>query len=105
MRDEEEGVLEEQQRASVAAGVNTAILLSGYIVIATDQGLISFFDPVARTTVHTAQLPLPAGNGGPAPKPSHLQQMGGNALLVGLSYLTLSLSLSLTLTLALTRAI
>ena len=70
-------------------------------MIATDQGLISFFDPVARTTVHTAQLPLPAGNGGPAPKPSHLQQMGGDALLVGLSDLTLSLSLTLSLTLSL----
>ena len=38
MRDDEEGVLEEQQRASTVAGVNTAILLSGYIVVSTDQG-------------------------------------------------------------------
>ena len=59
------------------------MLLSGYIVIATDSGLISFFNPETRTIVHSAQMPVGAAQ--PIPKPNQLQQMAADALLVGMS--------------------
>ena len=59
------------------------MLLSGYIVIATDSGLVSFFNPETRTIVHSAQMPVGAAQ--PIPKPNQLQQMAADALLVGMS--------------------
>ena len=89
LKREDDAVLQEEHRGSAAEAVCTAVLLNGYIVIATDSGLISFFNPVTLTIVHTAQLPLQLQPKQLAAeqlaKPNQLQLMGADVLLVGMS--------------------
>ena len=88
-RNKDDAVLQAEHRGSAAEAVCTAALLNGYIVIATDSGLISFFNPETCTIVHTAQLPLQLQPEQLAAeqlaKPNRLQLMAANALLVGMS--------------------